>query len=973
MGNFAWAQGTQSDDADSSASDTKDLGKVVVTGSRIKRSELEGPQPILVIDQEQMTERGYTTVYEALSDLSINNGYKFEGAEAALFTPDVETINLRGFGVGTTLTLINGRRLTNYPAAYQSNATVFSFGSIPVAAIERIEILATGASAIYGSDAVAGVVNIILKSDIDETTVNALWGTPTGTKTTRDDIRLQLTTGKTFDRGSYTFTAEYLNRDSIRGMDYDRYDNTEQDYPYGQGYHVRTILTLDWWKYYFTNGDYYRDPTEIFGTSGDQACSQAGTGLVYGTRPGSGKFCGDPGQGAAEINFQNARESYSLYFNGKYEIGDNGTELFTDILYYSGKSKSYSNTIYLSEDIFDLSKPSSIAPIPGDYGYLDYDWYSAQRAFNSADLGMDLSEKFEDEAYTVVAGARGVWADRHDWEASVNYSHYKYTSHRPWFKWRETIDTFLGTWLGTGYAGSDWWTGGTLGEGLEFGFGDPNNLYGVPNDAARNTIGTQTYGNKTDDLFLQFVLDGDLMEMNAGPLQYSFVAEYEDETLKFTPDALIQQSPPSTDVNGDPINGLTGSGWYRLTGYNGDGDRQRWSLGGELRVPLLSTLTLNLAARYDSYDSTSTSFGGDLTPSGSIEWRPFTSLLVRAGYTQSFRAPDMAQVFVRTGFFTSGYDYVACYEQYVFVNGTDEGFSTANCNSNSLFAQRIGAQDLGGEALDAETGDSWWAGFSWDVTDNLSVTVDYTHMKLEQRVLQQSVQGLLNDEWSCFIGDQPDTTSCDQVPNQIIRQTDPNSGISFIEDFYVTPINQFEEQASFVDVKVVYNLPTEYGNFRFEGDYNNVVDHTQKLTPDSEEVDLRNDPVNGGWDFRASFIGSLTYTYRDFTTTLTSIYRGGTALWTCTTFTNGCVGNVTGEDYLETGNYWTDSYITWNWTAAYNWTNDLSTRVRVVNVFDESPPWDDTFQGYEYPWYNYFVYPGAGIGRYAAVELQYTF
>ena len=90
--NFAWAQATQGDQEDATADDTAELGKVTVTGSRIKRSELEGPQPILIIDQEQMSERGYTTVYEALSDLTINNGYKFEGAEAALFTPDVETI-----------------------------------------------------------------------------------------------------------------------------------------------------------------------------------------------------------------------------------------------------------------------------------------------------------------------------------------------------------------------------------------------------------------------------------------------------------------------------------------------------------------------------------------------------------------------------------------------------------------------------------------------------------------------------------------------------------------------------------------------------------------------------------------------------------------------------------------------------------------------------------------------------------------
>jgi outer membrane receptor for ferrienterochelin and colicin len=228
FGGSAWAQDEQGSDEDDSAT----LNRITVTGSRIKRTEMEGPAPVIVIDRLEMSERGYTTVFEALSDLTINNGFKFEGAESALFTPDVQTINLRGFGVGTTLTLINGRRLTNYPAAYQSNATVFSYGSIPVAAIERIEILSTSASAIYGSDAVAGVVNIILRSNIDETTVNVLWGTPTETKSTRNDIRLQVVNGKTFDRGSYTLTAEYSKRDGIQGRHYDEYDNQQDDFPY---------------------------------------------------------------------------------------------------------------------------------------------------------------------------------------------------------------------------------------------------------------------------------------------------------------------------------------------------------------------------------------------------------------------------------------------------------------------------------------------------------------------------------------------------------------------------------------------------------------------------------------------------------------------------------------------------------------------------------------------------------------------
>jgi outer membrane receptor protein involved in Fe transport len=948
--------------------DAVELDRILVTGSRIKRSELQGPQPMLVIDQQELAERGYTTVYEALSDLTINNGFKFESAESiGGFTPDVQTINLRGFGVGTTLTLINGRRLANYPAPYQSNTTVFHFGSIPVAAIARIEILATGASAIYGSDAVAGVVNIVLRSDIDETTVNALWGTPTESKSTRDDIRLQFVNGKVFDRGGYTFTGEYLNRDSILGEHFDQFDDHQDDYPFGQGAYDRSIVIADRFRWAFGMHPYYRDPAEVLGTDGGTACSLSGGGRFYAHRPPNvGYFCAHPGQGVAATNFQNGRESISLYFNGTLDVGDGGTELFTDLLYYDSESTSHDNNFGFQEDVLDLTRPDSV-------GFGFYDWYTVRRIFNEEELGMDLSLQYEDRAYTVVGGIRGTLRDLHDYEFSINYSNYKHEERKPALKWREMIDNLLGSWLGVSFFGFSWWSGGTLGEGLAFGIGDPDNLFGPPNEAVRNAIGYSTYGNETDNLFIQYVMSGDLFEMSAGPLSYALVAEYEDQTLTFVPDELLLQAPPTTDVNGQPITRVAGSGWYLLTGYDGVGDRQRWSLGGELRIPLHETLTLNLAARYDDYDSTSTSYGGDLTPSASIEWRPLSGLLLRAGYTESFRAPDMAVVFVRASAYTSGFDYVSCYEQYVFVNGSDDGFDIGLCGGTPLFVQRVGAQDLGGEPLDAETGDSYWIGFSWDITEHLNITADYTHMKLEQRVRSPGAQNLLDDEWACYNGDAPANTPCDMVENQIVRGTDPITGLSFIEQLYGTAINWFEEEGSYIDVRVTYDLDTKYGAWRFQGDYNNVLDHTARLTPESEAYNLKSDPFVGGWDFRSSFVGSVTWSYQDFSSTLTGIYRGATTLRNCTTAINGCVGNVTGEDYLANENWWIDSYLTWNLTAAYNWTDEFMTRIRVVNLTDEPPPVDDThFNGLS-PWYNVYVYPGAGIGRYAALELQYSF
>jgi outer membrane receptor protein involved in Fe transport len=120
-------------------------------------------------------------------------------------------------------------------------------------------------------------------------------------------------------------------------------------------------------------------------------------------------------------------------------------------------------------------------------------------------------------------------------------------------------------------------------------------------------------------------------------------------------------------------------------------------------------------------------------------------------------------------------------------------------------------------------------------------------------------------------------------------------------------------------------------------------------------------------------VGSVTWSYEAWSSTVTGIFRGETTVFNCTSGTNGCVGNVSGENYYETENWWVGSYLTFNWTASYNWTDQWLARVRLVNVFDEAPPKDDTMQFFDNPWYNPYSYPGAGIGRYAALELEYTF
>src|SRR5471032_1397814 len=136
---------------------------VVVTGSRIPRASLEGPSAVTVITGEDITKQGYKNVFDALSNLTQNTGMTQGADYGNTFTPAANTISLRGLGPNHTLILVNGRRVADYPVAYDGAVNFVNLANIPSALVDRIEILNGGASDVYGSDAIAGVVNVILK------------------------------------------------------------------------------------------------------------------------------------------------------------------------------------------------------------------------------------------------------------------------------------------------------------------------------------------------------------------------------------------------------------------------------------------------------------------------------------------------------------------------------------------------------------------------------------------------------------------------------------------------------------------------------------------------------------------------------------------------------------------------------------------------------------------------------------------
>src|SRR6202789_1965989 len=154
-----------------------ELQKIIVTGSLIKRTDTETPSPVQVLTGDQIQQMGYTNLSQVLGNLSANGQGTLSQSFGQAFAAGASGVALRGLTVGGTLVLIDGKRMVDYPISDDNQRSFVDVSAIPFNAIERVEVLKDGASAIYGADAIAGVVNIILKKNYNGTEITAESGT----------------------------------------------------------------------------------------------------------------------------------------------------------------------------------------------------------------------------------------------------------------------------------------------------------------------------------------------------------------------------------------------------------------------------------------------------------------------------------------------------------------------------------------------------------------------------------------------------------------------------------------------------------------------------------------------------------------------------------------------------------------------------------------------------------------------------
>jgi outer membrane receptor protein involved in Fe transport len=188
------------------------LDEVQVTGSRIPRAQVEGPAPVTVITANDIKASGFASVPDVMRAITQNSGetQSQQSSSGADFSPGAEEVDLRGLGPNHTLVLVNGRRIADFPMPFKGRSNFTDVSNIPIGMIDRIEVLTGSASAVYGSDAISGVVNFILKDHADGTTIDLRYG-----DTTRGggaSTKLNFSTGFSHDDFNLVFGAELIDQ-----------------------------------------------------------------------------------------------------------------------------------------------------------------------------------------------------------------------------------------------------------------------------------------------------------------------------------------------------------------------------------------------------------------------------------------------------------------------------------------------------------------------------------------------------------------------------------------------------------------------------------------------------------------------------------------------------------------------------------------------------------------------------------------
>ena len=571
------------------------VADVVVTGTNIRSANTEGFNPVQTISREEIRTSGKSTTSDLLRSISANTGNGSNETQNSGWSSGAAGIGLRGLSQKNTLVLLNGRRVANYgfPGGGLSD-TFVNLNALPMVAVQRLEVLKDGASAVYGSDAVAGVTNIITRQNFEGLEFGASYGVA-------DQGGLETTTAK--------LVGGYGNLDddgfnilvSLEAYTRERLDQDERDLTKSGIY---SDLPGGRWNGWSAKGARFL----VNGQSVPflNAAGQCPEGMVL---TASAPIDGLQGNTCA-INLAPhttlipSTDRYQAYVHATARLTPQ-VEAFGEVLYsyVEGASLFGSSPFFTLEGgRFALNAQTGLAEpvsnlLPANNPYNPYG-VATPIEYTFFDLGRTLKTN-ESESYRALAGLRGN-TEKFDWEAAI------YASGSTE---RETV---------SGGFANRW----TLAQALADGTLNLHNPGATP-QAVLDSIRLSTVRPAESRLYgADFKITGELFTLPAGQIGYAAGVEYRNESLvsrnPWQIDAGLQVRPAIAAV---------------------DGERDVFAAFAEFNIPVLSNLDIQIAGRADEYSD----FGSAFSPKAGLRWKLHDKLAVRASASRGFRAPSLSE------------------------------------------------------------------------------------------------------------------------------------------------------------------------------------------------------------------------------------------------------------------------------------------------------------------------------------------
>lgn len=945
--------------AQESASPTN-LDRIEVTGSRIRQVDTETAQPVLSISRAAIEKSGFKTVSDVLQNLSAA-GSPAISRSSPLSSGEMVGgfyIDLRNIGTQRTLVLVDGKRLGASVSGYQD------VSQIPSAIVERIDVLKDGASSIYGSDAMAGVINIITRKNFEGLEANfytGQYGEGDGEKTSYDFVA-----GFTGDRGSITIGAEYSEEKEVWARDrwFSQYGRT--------ALHPETASN---WTSVSQWGSVRRlsgGPSLTLNRGGNPL--SVADYHVTDTTP----ITGDVSNSNEQMHLLTPTERRSVFSSVQYDLTDN-VRFTGDLLYTRRESQAQVAGYPLQSAAYGdlgalLSEDSYYNPFGEDMSYVRRGWEVPRVSTNQLTTfrfsgGLSGSFEFNDKFF--------------DWEAGVLYQNSENLqkqvgNYNVLAANQATGASFLNPNTGRVECGTA--AGLAAGSNPVYGPGpggcvpwNPAIPYGrvgdgglTGNDELQQFLFPTTHNSGETTMKSYYAnLAGSLFTLPAGDLGFALGYEYREEKGNFNPDAL-SQSGYSTDLAAGPTSGKFDVNEFYL----------------ELNVPILADLpfarelSVNAATRYSDYST----FGDTLNSKFGLKWKPIDELLVRATWAEGFRAPTIADLY---GGSSQSFEYFTdpCDTVYgsAATNAATAGRCAADIANAATFRQlRQGFVPTGGPDeqspvpftsgsnpdLTPETSTSKTVGVVWSPSfaQGLNLSLDYWTIKVENTIVGDTPDQQLND---CYV------LGVSERCNNFTR----DAALGYVNNMLYGGRNAGYIETSGYDFDVSYRYATDsWGSFNANLQNTYVTKNVLKSTNDAADQEQI---ANGFADSTGAYFrlrSNLTVGWElgDFGITWGTRYYSGVKE-RCV-FTAPAANECSLPDYgspdptrdfpMNERGSTTFHDVQFSYNAPWNATVAIGAR----NVFDKYGP-----QMYSNPTSQYAYYGGYDIGRFLYMQYKQKF